>query len=282
MTQAFSPRSLDEALALIQGAKEPVTLIAGGTDWMVGRSQDDASPRTLVSLLRIPELRGIRVTPDGIELGSLVSFTELRQHDGLAAEYPVLSEMAASIGGWQIQNRATLGGNVVNASPAGDSLPIWLALRAELSLASPTGLRTLTYEDFHRAYRRTALNPGEILVSIRVTRRTPGQVCRFRKVGTRAAQAISKVVVASSLIKTDGVLRNVTLAAGSVAPIPLRLRATEGLLEGQVPTVLLAERAAASAEGEISPIDDVRSTASYRRFALRNLIRRIVLESVSA
>jgi xanthine dehydrogenase small subunit len=195
----------------------------------------------------------------------------------LVAEHlPALVGAAATIGAAQIQNRGTIGGNVVNASPAGDSLPILLATGAELVLGSATGERAVRAEDFWVAYRRTARRDDELLLRIRIPL-APARQLRFWKIGTRKAQAISKVVLALGwATEPDGRWTDVRLALGSVAATPIRAGRAEVAMEDRQPNRENAERAAAALADELEPIDDVRSTAEYRRtVAGRALIRLI-------
>ena len=185
------------------------------------------------------------------------------------------------VGGWQIQNRATLGGNMANASPAGDSLPVLLALDALVVAAGARGLREIPYAEFHTGYRKTALQPGEIVASVRLPYLPQGWVQAFRKVGTREAQAISKIVVATVGRLENGRIAELRLAAGSVAPTPIRLRAAEKAVIGMAPGTGAADLAGREAAREVTPIDDVRSTAEYRRFALERVVRRLVLNLAS-
>ncbi len=276
MTRAVSPRSLAEALAAL--AAEPgLTPVAGCTDLMVGEPLERAALPGVIDLLRLPELGGIRGVDGGLEIGATTTFREIEASPEVRRDYPALAEAAAVVGGRQIQNRATLGGNIANASPAGDSLPVLLALDAEILLAGAAGERTVPYREFHRGYRETALASGELIVQVRLPAPAPGTRQLFRKVGTREAQAISKVVVALVARLEDGVIRGPRLAAGSVAPTPLRLEAVEALLEGRRPDAETAELAGRKAAASVEPIDDVRSTAAYRRFALERVVRRMVL-----
>jgi CO/xanthine dehydrogenase FAD-binding subunit len=237
----------------------------------------------VLDLLRVPELAGIRELTEGddaggLEIGAATTFSEIRRSPLVAARYPALAAAAAVVGGWQIQNRATIGGNAVNASPAGDSLPVLLALDAGAVAVSAGGERRIPYREFHTGYRTTALRPGELLAALRLPPPPAGSRQVFRKVGTRAAQAISKVVVAALARIEDGRFATFRLAAGSVAPTPVRLGAVEAALIGRpadAETAALAGRLAAAA---VEPIDDVRSTAEYRRFALKRVVRRIVLD----
>jgi CO/xanthine dehydrogenase FAD-binding subunit len=281
---AVSPRSLDAALAAL-ASDSGLVPVAGCTDLMVGtpagcettlKGRTGRRATGVLDLQRIPELRGIAVDRDGLDIGAAVSFTELRRSPDVARMAPILAQAAAVVGGWQIQNRATIGGNVANASPAGDSLPVLLALDARLVIAGPKGPRELAYDRFHVGYRQTALLPDELIIRIRIPRLPPGAVQRFRKVGTREAQAISKVVVAMSARVDRGILVELRLAAGSVAPTPVRLREAEKAGVGRAAGADTALRVARAAAAEVHPIDDVRSTAAYRSFALERVVRRLL------
>ncbi len=210
-------------------------------------------------------------------IGALTTWTQLRHAPVISARLPALAEAAATIGAAQIQNRGTIGGNICNASPAGDSLPVLLAVDAAFDLGSVEGVRTVPAREFWTGYRQTALRADELLVRVRFpverARRT-----RFRKVGTRAAQAISKVVLALSYRDDEGTWRDVRLALGSVAPTTIRAHQTEALLEGTRPGASVADAAAAALAAEIAPIDDVRSTADYRRSVSARVLHRLLRE----
>jgi carbon-monoxide dehydrogenase small subunit/xanthine dehydrogenase small subunit len=278
-----APRTLDEALRRL--AAEPgLRPVAGGTDLMVCEPEDRADMPGALDLFALPELAGIRELTEGehaggLEIGAAVTFTEIRRSPLVRARYPALAAAAAVVGGWQIQNRATIGGNAANASPAGDSLPVLLALDAEAVAAGAEGTRTIPYREFHTGYRRTALRPGELLAAFRLPPPPPGSRQAFRKVGTRAAQAISKVVAAAlARVGEDGRFDLFRLAAGSVAPTPVRLAAVEEAVSGRPADEETAALAGRLAAGSVTPIDDVRSTADYRRFALERVVRRMVLD----
>lgn len=254
--------------------------VAGCTDLMVRGVEALHQMERVLDLLSVDELKGIREVDEGIagiEIGATTTFSEIRRSPVIQSAFPSLAEAAGQIGGWQIQNRATLGGNLANASPAGDSLPVLLALGATIEIASAAGLRQVPYDEFHLSYRRTALQPGEILARIRLPLPPPGSIQAFRKVGTREAQAISKVVVAMLGRVEAGRIAELRLAAGSVAPTPVRLRAAEDAVRGQAPGPETAALAGSLAAQGVEPIDDVRSTAEYRRFALERVVRRMVL-----
>ncbi len=280
MTVSYdAPRSLAEALRRLEDDPELMPL-AGCTDLMVADPLRRAGTSKVLDLLRVPELRGIRPVTGGLEIGATTTFAEIRNAPEVRQAYPALAEAAGCIGGWQIQNRATLGGNLANASPAGDSLPVLLALGAVVICAHGRGRREVPCEEFFLSYRKTALQRGEIIAAVRLPDPGAGSEQRFRKVGARAAQAIAKVVVALATRIEDGAIVEPRLAAGSVAPIPIRLRRTEEALRGRVVGAEAADLAGRLAAEEVSPIDDVRSTAAYRRHALGRIVRRMVLSLV--
>ena len=275
MTIALRPRSLEEAVRHLS-ADPALVPTAGCTDLMVRGPEALHQLDRVIDLLAVPELRGIREVDGGLEIGATTTFTDIGRSPAVRAAFPALAEAAGQIGGWQIQNRATLGGNLANASPAGDSLPVLLALDAVVIAAGAGGPREIPYAQFHTGYRQTALQPGEIVVRVRLPFLPAGSMQAFRKVGTREAQAISKVVVALAGRVADGRIAELRLAAGSVAATPVRLRAAETAAIGQPAgpeTAVLAGRVAAQ---EVTPIDDVRSTAEYRRFVLERVVRRMV------
>jgi carbon-monoxide dehydrogenase medium subunit len=270
-----TPTSLTEAYRLLTGGL--LRPLAGGTDLMVQITGElGEPPRRVLDLWQLDELRGIRLDGEELVLGALTTYTEIRRSPIIAEFVPALSEVAATVGAVQIQNRGTLGGNIANASPAGDTLPMLLALDARITVAGARGERTIASSDFWTGYRRTALAPDELIVQIRVPLVTERQV-RFRKVGTRRAQAISKVVMALAWQPdVDGTWRNVRLALGSVAERPVRAVAAERSLEGVRPDPPTAARAVAALEAEIHPIDDVRSTAAYRRAVAGRVLHRLI------
>lgn len=269
-----SPVSLADAYALM--AEAPARPIAGGTDLMVALTGEPGDPpERVVDLWKLDDLRGIALDGDALALGALTTYTEIRRSALCREHLPALVEAAATIGAAQIQNRGTIGGNVINASPAGDTLPILLATDAQLVLASAKGERTVEAADFWPSYRVTARRDDELLVRIRIPLPRFRQV-RFRKVGTRRAQAISKVVMALSWREDGGVWRDVRVAVGSVAPTPIRARETERVLEGAAARQTTADHAATTIAAEVHPIDDVRSTADYRRVVTARILHRML------
>jgi Aerobic-type carbon monoxide dehydrogenase, middle subunit CoxM/CutM homologs len=275
---ANSPANLAEALTLL-ATGEGWKPVAGGTDLLVQLNGDVAPPPARVlDIWRLAELRGINLADGALVLGALTTYTDIRRSELCSAHLPALVEAAATIGAAQIQNRGTIGGNVINASPAGDTLPVLLATDAELTLVSARGERTVAAKDFWPAYRKTACAPDELL--LRISFPLPkGRQVRFRKVGTRRAQAISKVVMAIAWREDGGVWRDVRVALGSVAPTPIRATQTERVLEGAAPRQTTADHAASTLAAEIHPIDDVRSTADYRRVVSARVLHRLLREA---
>lgn len=273
------PRSLADAYTAL--AEAPARPIAGGTDLMVALTGElGEPPERVLDLWRLDELRGIAIDGDAVSLGALTTCTEIRRSALCREHLPALVEAAATIGAAQIQNRGTIGGNVVNASPAGDTLPVLLALDAVFVCGSQRGERALPAGEFWTAYRQTALAADELLLRIRIPL-AAGRETRFRKVGTRRAQSISKVVLALGYRDAGPAARwaDVRLALGSVAPTPIRARETEAVLEGRPPTPETADRAAESLAAELHPIDDVRSTAEYRRLVAARILHRLIREA---
>ena len=277
-----SPTRLEAAYALLaDGAGPAWRPVAGGTDLMVQVTGEIGDPpERVLDIWGLDELRGIAVETDALVLGALTTYTEIRQSPIVAEFLPALVQAAGTIGAAQIQNRGTIGGNVINASPAGDTLPVLVACGAEMVLGSAGGERTVHADDFWPAYRTTARRDDELLIRVRIPLARDRQV-RFQKVGTRRAQAISKVMIALAWrAATDGdPWTDVRLALGSVAATTVRAPATEAALEGARPTRETADAAAAALVAEIAPIDDVRSTADYRRTVAGRVLHRLIRDA---
>ena len=255
--------SLGEALRVLRD--EGRTPVAGATDVYVALNFGTLTARRLVDIWALDELRGIEEHDGALTLGALTTYSDLIRSPLVARRLPMLVEASRQVGGVQIQNRGTLGGNLANASPAGDSLPPLAAADAVVVLRDEDGERRVPVTEFFTGYRATVMRPDELIVAVEVPRVEGRQW--FRKVGTRAAQAISKVVVAA-VRAPDGAAPRVAL--GSVAPTVVRASATERALAGGAGV----EEAAAILASEIVPIDDLRSTADYRRRVSANLLRR--------
>ena len=252
------PKSVSEAVQLYR-TTPGCRPLAGGTDLMVMLHARTLrpEPRAVLDLWSLAELKGVRRTADSIEIGAAESYTGIIRSTAAQEFLPALVAAARTIGAAQIQNRGTLGGNLGNASPAGDTLPVLLAYDATVV----TDRRTIAIDRFFTGYRKTALESDELITAVRfpLDRRVA-----FRKVGTRAAQAISKVVMAVSVTPAR-------IAIGSVAELPLRAtRAERALGRGDVAA------AVAAVADDIRPIDDVRSTAAYRRAVTQNILRELL------
>ena len=269
-----SPRSLAEAYGLLEHA--PHRPLAGGTDLLVQITGElGEPPDRVLDIWRLEELRGIRVESNALVLGALTTYAELRRSPLVAEFLPAFADAAATIGAAQIQNRGMIGGNAANASPAGDMLPLLLACDAQLVVGSASGERWVAAREFWPSYRKTALSANELLLRISVPLVTDRQV-RFRKVGTRRAQAISKVVMALAWRAGNEAWRDVRLGLGSVAATPIRALQTEAALEGSAADEATADHAASTLASELEPIDDVRSTADYRRAVAARVLHRLI------
>ncbi|HEY6119913.1 MAG TPA: FAD binding domain-containing protein [Pyrinomonadaceae bacterium] len=265
-----TPRDVAEALAIL--AAEPGTWrpFAGGTDLMVLLEAGKLPDRNYLNIWNLNELRGIEVTDEAISLGALTTYTGVQRNPILRAEFPMLCQAAAETGGLAIQNRGTLGGNIVNASPAADSPPALLAYDAELELISLRGSRRVAYRDFHTGYKQMKIEAHELLSRVHMLRSKRKLHQYYRKVGTRKAQAISKVCFAGMAEIEGEVIKEIRIALGSIAPIPLRCVRTEAALRGQ--RIENTSSGLKVFEHEIAPIDDIRSTRDYRLRVSLNLL----------
>jgi CO/xanthine dehydrogenase FAD-binding subunit len=279
--QLTTPRSLEDVLSLLANEPGVWKPFAGGTDLMVLLEAGRLEHRNYVNIWQLAELRRIDVSDDHVTLGALTTYTDVQTHPVLRNEFPMLCQAAGETGGLAIQNRGTLGGNIVNASPAADSPPAMLAYDAEVELVSTQGSRWLPYHGFHTGYKQMQIRPDELLARIRLPRNTTGATHYYRKVGTRKAQAISKVCFAAVARMNDDHFEDVRIAVGSVAPIVVRCVQTENALKGQSPDAATVRSAQVILRHEIFPIDDIRSTANYRLQVALNLLADFVTTSKS-
>jgi CO/xanthine dehydrogenase FAD-binding subunit len=269
----IAPGSLNGVLSLLANEPGKWTPIAGGTELMVAHAAGRLTARNLVSLWGIYDLRFIRVHSDGIVIGAGSTFRDLRVHESVSAEFPLLAKAASWIGSIANQSRATLGGNLVNGSPAADSSPALLAYDAEVELISVRGTRRLPYAEFHTGYKQSVLAADELLFAVHLPRRFARHQQYLRKVGTRRAMAISKVALAGCALVERETIREIRLGAASVAAYPTRLYRTEEAICGKMVGLETIHAARAAALSEIVPIDDIRSTAEYRRIVTVNLLQ---------
>jgi len=275
----IAPATLPAALAALADNPGRYTPIAGGTELMVALSAGRLPQKNLLSLHHLRELRFIDVLPASITIGSGATFTDLRRHPIIATDFALLARAGSWLGSIANQNRATLGGNLVNASPAADSPPALLVYDAQITLVSNRGARTIPYTSFHLSYKKTVLAPDELLFSITLPRRFAAYRSYIRKVGTRNAQAISKIALAGLALISEGNQRqieDIKLAAASLREVPTRCTAAEQVLLNQtlssatLPALIASARAALATEAR--PIDDIRSTAKYRAAVAANLL----------
>jgi CO/xanthine dehydrogenase FAD-binding subunit len=276
----IAPVNLPAALALLAEGAGRYTPIAGGTELMVALSAGRLAQRQLLSLHKLRELRFIDVLPETVTMGAGATFTDLRKDAVIAADFPLLAQAASWTGSVANQNRGTIGGNIVNASPAADSPPALLVYDARVTLVSERGARTIPYEQFHVSYKKTVLAADELLFSVTLPRRFGAYRSYIRKVGTRNAQAISKVALAGVALVEDGKIADVRLGAASLREVPTRCLAAERALLGgavggeELAALIAAARAALASEAR--PIDDIRSTAKYRAAVAGNLLEEFV------
>lgn len=281
MSEYLRPSSLEQA-ARARADHPDWVVLAGGTDLLVGADRK-AGPPGVIDVGGLAALSGVTLEPDGtIAIGAATPYVDILASDLARRELPCLTAAAREIGALQIQARGTLGGNIGTSSPVGDSLPPLLALDAEIELVSAArGSRRVPYASYCTGYRRTALAADELIAAIRFPPRPAGLRQVWRKVGTRRAQSISKVMMAAAAVVDDGAgvgtIRHVRIALGAVADRPIRATAVEAVLAGGRPGPELAERARAALAGSITPIDDIRSRAVYRLHVAQNLVARFVL-----
>lgn len=278
-----TPRTLREAFDLLQTHAGRIKVLAGGTDLMVTLNARIEVHPTYLNIWPLQELRGIVETGSGIRIGALTTYTQIIRSSLVQQHARILIEAAKSVGAAQIQNRGTLGGNVVNASPAGDTLPVLAVLEAELEIGSSRGVRKILFNEFYTGYRKTVLAPDELLLAVHLPKTHAKDRQYFRKVGTRQAQAISKVVMALlARIDTTKQIEIIRIAYGSVAPTVVRTPQTENLLSGKTLSEELIRQAQQQVLAEVHPISDVRSTAEYRRLVSGNILYRSLHELLTS
>lgn len=280
-----APTGLEALLAQLAAEPGRYALLAGGTELMVALNTGRLASRSLLSIHNLRELRFIRIEQEFVRIGAGTTFTDIRRNETISRELPLLVHAASWTGSIANQNRGTLGGNICNASPAADSPPALLAYDATVTLLSVRGERTLPYREFHLGYKRTALQPDEVLYSVNVRREFNGWRQYIRKVGTRNAQAISKTALAGVAVVDENRIREIRIGAASLADRPLRCVVTEQGLRGRSlgpadleDTIRIGRAALAS---EARPIDDIRSTASYRTAVAANLLEEFLRQLAS-
>lgn len=275
--ELVAPGSLAGVLELIAASPGQWTPIAGGTELMVAFAAGRLSAGKLVSLWGVKELRFIDTQPDEVTIGAGTTFSDLRADATIAAEFPLLDKASSWIGAIANQTRATLGGNLVNGSPAADSSPALLVYDAEVELVSVRGKRRMSYCEFHTGYKQNAMMADELMLAVHLPRRFSEHRLYLRKVGTRRAMAVSKVALGATARLKDGLIEEVRVAAASLAPFPARLRQTEASLSGKIVNDEVIASARRGLMAEAQPIDDIRSNAQYRKYVGANLLEEFLV-----
>ena len=272
--EVLRPSAPKDAVRMLERHPNAIPL-AGGTDFMVAWNAGELNGKTVLDLSALKDWTRIRALKSGLRFGSLVNHWQIQKNPRVQKAFPLLVDACGTIGGAQIQIRGTLGGNIANASPAGDSFPALAVYEALIRTVSPQGERTIPFSEIFTGVKKTSLGPSELIEAIEIpclTSRPRRQ--KFWKVGTRAASAISKTVASGLLwLKRDGSVRELRFALGSMAPTVRRLRSVEAFVVGKKPTGKMLDQACALLEKDVSPIDDIRSTAEYRMEVSKNLLR---------
>lgn len=274
--QYFKPKSLAEASRLLLQYGQDASILNGGTDLIVRMHEGLSHPKAVIDIKGIEGLNSITYdTESGLTIGACVSMKEMEKHSLLLEKYMVLAEASHTVGSCQVRNRATMVGNITNASPLADTATPLLAMDAYVQVYSQEGEREISIHDFFVFVRKTCLKPGEIVTGVRIPYYSENVFGHYQKHARRDAVDLS--TVCASVVKADGSIR---IALGSVAPTPIRARKAEAFLVGKTLTADIIEEAANIAVGEVSPITDIRATKEYRQEIVRVLVKR-GLEEIS-
>ena len=282
--EIFQPTSIHEASTILKEKGPGGRFLAGGTDLLIAIKEKGLVPNYIVDLKRIPAISGIRQEPDGgFTIGALTTMREIEVSPSICKEYPFLAQSAAEVGSIQIRNRATVGGNMANATPSADVAPTLLVLEAKAKIAGTNGERVIELEDFFRGPGQTVMRPEEILTEILIPPSRPRLVGEYIKFSPREMMDLAYVAVAVALILSEKQKRceKVRIALGAVSPTPMRARKAEAVLEKQILTEEIAERAGEEASKECKPISDVRSSADYRRAMVAAMTKRALLNAAA-
>lgn len=271
------PETLDGALGILADGNDPKTVaLAGGTNLIVDIRSRRERPERVVGLDNIDDLRGLDSAGGRISIGARTTVSDLLAWPEIAAAAPSLIDAAKLFAGLMVRNAATVGGNIACGSPAADLVPPLMSLDAEVTLVSRSGSRTVALDDYYLGYKQDLRRPDELIASIAWSRLPENSVNTFYKLARRIGDAITVTGVAVTLVVENGACAKARIALGAVAPVVLRAKQAEALLEGQVLTPALIDAAAARAAAECSPIDDLRASADYRRHTVEVLTRRLV------
>ena len=270
----FEPSTLQYALYLLNRYGDSACVLAGGTDLIVQMRDGKREPKYIVNIKKIPQLEGIRIEGKGVIVGALTTVNTIHESNTIKEILPALHQAAGTLASYQVRNRATIGGNLCNASPAADLAPPLLIYGARLKIASQNGENEVPIEHFFLGPGKTMLEPGMILKEIYVPRPSEGTYSMHLKFGTRRAMECAIVNVAAALNLDNGFCKDVKIALGSVAPTPMRARMAEAeLLDRKIDEGLI-EKAAEVAAKESRPISDIRASAEYRRDMVKVFVKR--------
>ncbi|MDW8367981.1 MAG: FAD binding domain-containing protein [Abditibacteriales bacterium] len=271
----LEPTTLDECAQMLAAHQEKARLLAGGTDLIIQMEQRKRKPEVVIYAMRVPELSGIRVNADGsVRIGATTTLREIETSPVIKEKFPVLSYAASTVGSVQIRNLATIGGNVCNASPAGDTLPPLLVLGTQARMQSVRGERVVPLEAVFTGPGQTCLAPDEFLVELIIPAEAVNLSALYYKQCVRQAMDIAVVGVGVAVKRHNGTCEDVRIALGAVAPIPFRAKTAEEVVRGQEVNARLIQQAAERAQAESRPIDDVRGSAAFRREMVLRLVRR--------
>jgi len=279
----YAPRSLPEALEYLAENTGNCRIIAGGTDLIPALRKEDIHPAHLLNILEIVEARGISETGETVRIGAITTFNDLADSELIRKEFPLLAEMALSVGGPQTRNRGTIGGNIASAAPAADGLPVLLSLDGELELSSRRGNRSLPLNEAITKAWTPAWDDDEMITAIKVNKLPPGTRTKFYKLARRNALARSRMTI--SLIfrsGSGGEIEELRFVPGSVMPVPRRMEEIEKLLTGQVPTDELLDRAARAVGEEMVKVTGIRWSTGYKKPVLGNLFRIVLRQLITA
>ncbi|MBI4369465.1 MAG: xanthine dehydrogenase family protein subunit M [Elusimicrobia bacterium] len=275
----LQPSSLEKALQAY-GENPDSLVLAGGTDLMVAWNAGLLNNKKVLDISLIREIRGVRALKKGVLIGALTAHADIQRNAAVRRHFPLIQTACSVVGGLQIQNKGTLGGNIANASPAGDTFPVLAVYEAIVRLISRQGRRALAFMDFFEGVKKTRLLPAELIESVEIPYSRKGARRLFRKVGTRAAQAISKTVAAGLLwVGQDGTVEELRFALGSMASTVRRLVKAEKFIKGKKLHRDAVEEACRLLKDDVDPIDDVRSTREYRLQISQNILRSFLSEA---
>jgi carbon-monoxide dehydrogenase medium subunit len=279
--EMYQPTSVQEASRLLKENGPGGRFLAGGTDLVIAMKEKGLAPKYVVDLKRIPGLKGIRENSDGsITIGALTTMREIETSPLIKRKFPFLAQSAAEVGSIQIRNRATVGGNMANATPSADVAPSLIALNATTKVIGANGERTAALEEFFRGPGQTIMTVDEILTEITIPKTPSRLVGEYIKFSPREMMDLAYVGVAVAYTLSEQKrCEGVRIVLGAVAPTPVRARRAEAAIEGQVLTEELAEKAGEIAAEESKPISDVRSSADYRRAMVGTITKRALLNA---